>query len=203
MIALQMIQIRLLTSFPFFVSLCFVFLDRIENSSPLPPLLWPRKRNNFNLCSRSRKQEKGKSSYLVLLQITHPRTVLYKNRSFTSVNFPPNTEETVAVWAPAPRFKGPEHRLHSPLDLQVKWGVPIHFPTFDVFDSHLFNEPFSVFSYSTTESTIDHCGSRCKGWLGPPLTHTLLLLSAHHFIAWFTYDIGILSLVATAITPWL
>jgi hypothetical protein len=21
-------------------------------------------------------------------------------------------------------------------------------------------------------STIDHCGSRCKGWLGPPFTHT-------------------------------
>jgi hypothetical protein len=24
------------------------------------------------------------------------------------------------------------------------------------------------------KSTIDHCGSRCKGWLGPPLTHTYI-----------------------------
>jgi hypothetical protein len=25
------------------------------------------------------------------------------------------------------------------------------------------------------KSTIDHCGSRCKGWLGPPLTHTRVI----------------------------
>jgi hypothetical protein len=38
MIGLQMIQIRLRTSFPFLVSLCFVFfLDQIENLSPTPP----------------------------------------------------------------------------------------------------------------------------------------------------------------------
>jgi hypothetical protein len=30
----------------------------------------------------------------------------------------------------------------------------------------------STVCYRDSLSTIDHCGSRCKGWLGPPLTHT-------------------------------
>jgi hypothetical protein len=34
------------------------------------------------------------------------------------------------------------------------------------------NESLNQLSYYQLWSTIDHCGSRCKGWLGPPLTHT-------------------------------
>ena len=52
-------------------------------------LAWLRKRNNFNLCSRSRKEEKEIKMllFLVLFQITHPRTVVCKTWFFTRVNF--------------------------------------------------------------------------------------------------------------------
>ena len=37
-----------------------------QNRDPSPPPVRPRKRNNFNLCSRSWKQEEGKSSFFFL-----------------------------------------------------------------------------------------------------------------------------------------
>jgi hypothetical protein len=38
----------------------------------------------------------------------------------------------------------------------------------------------ATLSYHLYISTIDHCGSRCKGWLGPPLTHTYQLYIVGH-----------------------
>lgn len=161
MIALQMIQIRLLTSSPFFVSLCFVFLDQLENS---PHHYSGHESGIISICARGPGNKK-KGKVLIWFFSKLPIRVQSCIRTdpslqLISLRTQQEQQKTDAADTPAPRFKGPEtrHRLHSrqvgvySLFRHLMCLIHIYL----ISQSIIFINLFSVFSYSAIFVSLVH-----------------------------------------------